>query len=396
MPARLPGCPTRARLHTGRAVFTEAYALIPRGVMRDIVTSYLPHWKRHPRLGDRPADDRLFRDLLAVRGRGVSRRRQPATGAEPGRRGRAVRRRGPGHAHRRRQGPPAEAPAAMPSCRPAARGRWHNDGTVPDALPLGPQALRGRRGHRHTGRLRRQRAGRADHLDAGHRQHAGGPPASSTPPMCVTTCTSTSSRSSRARRSRSRKRTSWSTASTCSRARRCTGSTATGWRSRPATSCGCAPSARRPATPAALAASATCSTRTSTATPKLGSRTMTRTIVIEPLTRRRPTPPSAQVIEIEGAHHYPINAGMTERYHDLARRRARRRARPPAGVDRARPALRPAADAEDGRAPPARQPGLLPAGPAPVPLHRLPRRGRYCRVRRARSSPRPARASTWR
>src|SRR5690606_23307620 len=25
--------------------FTEAYALIPHGVMRDIVTSYLPHWK---------------------------------------------------------------------------------------------------------------------------------------------------------------------------------------------------------------------------------------------------------------------------------------------------------------------------------------------------------------
>ncbi|HTM76696.1 MAG TPA: ureidoglycolate lyase, partial [Devosia sp.] len=26
-----------------------------------------------------------------------------------------------------------------------------------------------------------------------------------------------------------------------------------------------------------------------------------------------------QVIETDGAHHYPINAGMTERYHDLAR-----------------------------------------------------------------------------
>src|SRR5690606_32615615 len=32
-------------LHTGRAVFTEAYALLPAGVMRDIVTSYLPHWR---------------------------------------------------------------------------------------------------------------------------------------------------------------------------------------------------------------------------------------------------------------------------------------------------------------------------------------------------------------
>jgi (S)-ureidoglycine aminohydrolase len=39
------GLPPQAALHTGRAVFTEAYALIPRGVMRDIVTSCLPHWR---------------------------------------------------------------------------------------------------------------------------------------------------------------------------------------------------------------------------------------------------------------------------------------------------------------------------------------------------------------
>jgi (S)-ureidoglycine aminohydrolase len=40
----IAGLPDQMALHTGRAVFTEAYALIPRGVMRDIVTSYLPHW----------------------------------------------------------------------------------------------------------------------------------------------------------------------------------------------------------------------------------------------------------------------------------------------------------------------------------------------------------------
>jgi len=40
----LAGLPPQASLHTQRALFTEAYALIPRGVMRDIVTSYLPHW----------------------------------------------------------------------------------------------------------------------------------------------------------------------------------------------------------------------------------------------------------------------------------------------------------------------------------------------------------------
>jgi (S)-ureidoglycine aminohydrolase len=40
------GHPPQTDLLTGRAVFTEAYAVIPRGVMRDIVTSCLPHWDR--------------------------------------------------------------------------------------------------------------------------------------------------------------------------------------------------------------------------------------------------------------------------------------------------------------------------------------------------------------
>ena len=40
------GHPGQTELMTGRAVFTEAYAVIPKGVMRDIVTSYLPHWER--------------------------------------------------------------------------------------------------------------------------------------------------------------------------------------------------------------------------------------------------------------------------------------------------------------------------------------------------------------
>ena len=39
------GLPPQMTLHTGRAVFTEAYAVIPRDCMRDIVTSYLPHWR---------------------------------------------------------------------------------------------------------------------------------------------------------------------------------------------------------------------------------------------------------------------------------------------------------------------------------------------------------------
>ena len=42
------------------------------------------------------------------------------------------------------------------------------------------------------------------------------------------------------------------------------------------------------------------------------------TIFIEPLTAEAYAP-FGQVIQVEGAHHYPINGGMTERYHDLAR-----------------------------------------------------------------------------
>lgn len=42
------------------------------------------------------------------------------------------------------------------------------------------------------------------------------------------------------------------------------------------------------------------------------------TIVVEPLTATA-FAPFGQVIETAGANHYPINSGMTERYHDLAR-----------------------------------------------------------------------------
>ncbi len=38
------GLPGQHELLTGRAVFTESYAVVPRGVMREIVTSALPFW----------------------------------------------------------------------------------------------------------------------------------------------------------------------------------------------------------------------------------------------------------------------------------------------------------------------------------------------------------------
>ncbi len=40
------GAPAQTQLLTDRAVFTEAYAVIPKGVMMDIVTSYLPFWDK--------------------------------------------------------------------------------------------------------------------------------------------------------------------------------------------------------------------------------------------------------------------------------------------------------------------------------------------------------------
>ena len=40
------GHPGQDQLLTDRAMFTEAYAVLPRGTMRDIVVSYLPHWER--------------------------------------------------------------------------------------------------------------------------------------------------------------------------------------------------------------------------------------------------------------------------------------------------------------------------------------------------------------
>ncbi|MCK0113443.1 bifunctional allantoicase/(S)-ureidoglycine aminohydrolase [Ornithinimicrobium sp. F0845] len=39
------GLPGQEELTTDRAVFTEAYAVLPRGTLRDIVTSQLPHWR---------------------------------------------------------------------------------------------------------------------------------------------------------------------------------------------------------------------------------------------------------------------------------------------------------------------------------------------------------------
>ena len=40
------GLPPQSELLTDRAVFTEAYAVIPKGVLRDITVSYFPFWEK--------------------------------------------------------------------------------------------------------------------------------------------------------------------------------------------------------------------------------------------------------------------------------------------------------------------------------------------------------------
>ncbi len=59
------GLPPQTDLLTDRAMVTEAYTVIPKGVLRDIVTSYFPFWNdtrawiiARPIAGFRPQPDR--------------------------------------------------------------------------------------------------------------------------------------------------------------------------------------------------------------------------------------------------------------------------------------------------------------------------------------------------
>ena len=40
------GLPPQSQLLTDRAIFTDAYAFIPKGTLSDITTSYLPFWDK--------------------------------------------------------------------------------------------------------------------------------------------------------------------------------------------------------------------------------------------------------------------------------------------------------------------------------------------------------------
>jgi (S)-ureidoglycine aminohydrolase len=80
------GLPGQNELLTGRAVFKTAYAFIPHGVMRDIVTSYLPHWeKTRAWIIARPMSgfsETFSQYIMEVSPGGGSERPEPDAGAE--------------------------------------------------------------------------------------------------------------------------------------------------------------------------------------------------------------------------------------------------------------------------------------------------------------------------
>ena len=80
------GHPPQTDLLSGRAVFTQSYAVIPKGVMRDIVTSYLPHWeKTHAWIIARPLSgfaETFSQYIMEVAPQGGSERPEPDAQAE--------------------------------------------------------------------------------------------------------------------------------------------------------------------------------------------------------------------------------------------------------------------------------------------------------------------------
>ena len=80
------GHPPQTDLLTGRAVFTEAYVVIPKGVMRDIVTSNLPFWdKTRVWVLSRPLSgfaETFSQYIMEVLPGGGSERPEPDAGAE--------------------------------------------------------------------------------------------------------------------------------------------------------------------------------------------------------------------------------------------------------------------------------------------------------------------------
>jgi (S)-ureidoglycine aminohydrolase len=139
------GLPPQTALHTGRAVFTPAYAVIPRGVYSDIVTSFLPGWQNtrawiiaRPMTG---FSETFSHYLMEVAPHGGSTAPDPTRGA-----GRALRHPWRGLADLDGQGT-TSAPAASPTSPRAALAADQRH-RPPRALPLDPQAVGARAGDR--------------------------------------------------------------------------------------------------------------------------------------------------------------------------------------------------------------------------------------------------------
>ena len=182
------GLPAQTELTTNRAVFTEAYAVLPRGTMRDIVTSYLPFWEQ-TRLWviARPLSgfaETFSQYIVEVAPGGGSDRPEADPGAESvlflmeGN----LRITLDGETHDLEAGGYAFLP-------PGAAWTVRLDGRRARPVPLDPQGLSGRRGHRRATRVLRARDRRPRHRDARTRRAPGPPSASWTPQTCATTCT---------------------------------------------------------------------------------------------------------------------------------------------------------------------------------------------------------------
>ncbi len=162
------GHPPQTDLLTDRAIVTEAYTVIPRGVLRDIVTSVFPEWTgTRAWVLNRPVaggSTTFAQSIVEVTPGGGSQKPEPQAevqsfifvvagvltvtinGAE----------------HKLEEGGFAYVPAGAD---------WSvlNNGGDDRHLPLDPQALRAAGRRRSTGPRRRQREGRRAGRNAGHR-----------------------------------------------------------------------------------------------------------------------------------------------------------------------------------------------------------------------------------
>ena len=190
-------CRRRRELLTGRAIFTEAYAVIPQG--RDERHRHqLPAVLGATRgcwILSRPLSgfaETFSQYIMEVAPGGGSDRPEPDAGAE----GVLFVVEGELTVDARRQRATSCSPAALPICRPASAGRVRNDGAAParfhwirkayelvDGLDVARAGLHQRERHRADRRCPTPTA-------AGRRR------ASSTRPTSATTCTSPSSPSS--------------------------------------------------------------------------------------------------------------------------------------------------------------------------------------------------------